>query len=176
MARAQCNERIRAEDMNIIAKAFDNLPSDTTIARLEKYYFKLNSLATCLYLLKTNLTSKAETEAIYRRVVDIAFRYVQADLCILLTEAYLNCEVAAIFNQYAAPFKVRYIYLGEPYTTGNIAAAKLYFNETIDAHLAKIHGSGWRNLFHAQLEQHYNNRFNSLSRREKRRIRKDDCE
>lgn len=174
-AQSVCEDVDKALHLAIISKEFKNLPSDSILQKLEKEYFPLTSLATCLSILEADITDEQETEVILHRVSDIALRYIEADTLILLAYFYNTGKVTEIFNVYARKYKVRYINMGPNCCIlGKALAAMQYFNEQIEGRLIEVNGKAWKANFHAELETYYDQQLNKLSRKERKKIKKNN--
>ncbi|QHT69149.1 hypothetical protein GXP67_22140 [Rhodocytophaga rosea] len=174
-AQSECEDVDRAYHVQLISKQFTNLPSDSAIQTLEKKYFPLNSLAICLYLLQANETDIPETSLIYKRVIDIASRYIETNTLILLTGYNNRGKVLGIFNQYAAKYQVRYIdILGTKWISENVYYAIGVFNNQMENHLTEKNGKDWRKEFHAGLNAYYNQELAKMSKKERKKIIKNN--
>lgn len=173
-AQTNCEDVDRELNLKVISKEFKNLPSDSALSKLEEKYFPLNSLAVCLFLLEANMTDSHETRLIYRRVADIALRYIGIDTLILLTDYNNSGKVTEIFNLYSHQYQVRYISMGERCYQEKVGEAIQYFNQQMECHLIDRNGKDWRKDFHAQLETYYNDQLKSMSRKERKKIKKNN--
>ncbi|MDO1446866.1 hypothetical protein Q0590_11415 [Rhodocytophaga aerolata] len=173
-AQSVCEDVHRGVHLQIISKEFNDLPSNPILDTVEKRYFPLTSVLTCFFLLQSNITNEQETRVVYQRVRDIAVKYIQTDTLILLTDYYNSGKVTEIFNGFASKYRLRYISMGGDCCGGKVWEAMEYFNQQMECHLIDINGKDWKKQFYADLEAYYNEQLSQMSRKERKKIIKNN--